>query len=48
MMFKLDNYFYLKNRSWLSHNGLQLAAGAGKEAENFDSEPTRAKAIFKL
>jgi len=32
----------------MTHNVLQLAAGAGKEAESFDSEPTRAKAIFGL
>ncbi len=30
MIFKLDNYFYLKNRSFLSHNSLQISAGARK------------------
>jgi len=29
-------------------NGLQLAAGAGKETETLTSELTRAKAIFEL
>jgi len=35
-------------RHSLAHNGLQLAAGAGKKAEAFGSEPTQAKALFEF